>query len=152
MMRQEGLPSLKVGGKTLFRRGDVEAWLQAHTRQAPIESDTALDNQGPRAAASVQVTADEEHSTERLRRQELSPERHAQVSAMLVTHGFVLHTEPVVEPDIKFTGQDAEGHEITVVIELKAVSGENPSDAQVQLYRNLLSRHSRAGSSGAYYP
>lgn len=143
MMRQEGLPSLKVGGKTLFRRGDVEAWLQAHTRQAPMESDTALDDQRPLAPAFVQVTADEKHPTERLRRHGLSPERLAQVSTMLVTHGFELHTELVMGRAITLTGQDTEGHKITFVIEVKAVSGEIPSDIQVQRYRDLLSSHPR---------
>jgi excisionase family DNA binding protein len=41
MMRQEALPSLKVGGKTLFRRADIEMWLHARARHAPAEPDMA---------------------------------------------------------------------------------------------------------------
>jgi excisionase family DNA binding protein len=149
MMRQEALPSLKVGGKTLFRRADLEMWLHARARHAPAEPDMAPDNQRPSASALLlgdltqagpsgeqalvallQATVDEEHPTVLSLRHDLSPETLAQARAMLAAHGVALHTRPAAMPDIVAPSRDAEGREIILVIELKAVRGGHSQGAQ----------------------
>jgi excisionase family DNA binding protein len=138
MMRQERLPSLKVGGKTLFRRADIEAWLQVHTRHAPAEPNTAprvLTQARPSGlpaetieevlVALFQAMVDPKHPTALPLRHVPGPATLAQANAILAAHGIALHTEPTAGVDMVDTYQDAEGHEVRLIIQAKAVPGRS---------------------------
>jgi excisionase family DNA binding protein len=111
MMRHEGLPLLKVGGKTLFRRADVEDWLLSRTRQASATLSPATVRQWLATIArwlnevtpanfpeSLPTSADHwipvtggvsgaKFPDVYLLRLKLSPERLAQANTILGAHG-----------------------------------------------------------------
>jgi excisionase family DNA binding protein len=159
MMRHEGLPVLKVGGKTLFRWADVEDWLRSRTRQASATLSPATVRQWLATIArwlnevtlasfpeSLPTSADhwtlitEEVGDAKCPKlcllwHNLSPEKFAQVSTILEAHGIGFCR--IVLPQ---AGQDAEGRDLFAVIEMKEVEWDQTrARAQAQAYAEFLS-------------